>query len=40
MTDVPGVGTVTNFNNFTGEIQFGTDRPGNGNDFAVGRDAA
>ena len=40
MTDVPGVGTVTNFNNFTGEIQFVTNRPGNGNDFAVGRDAA
>ena len=38
-TDVPGVGTVTNFNNYTGEIQFVTNRPGNGNDFAFGRDA-
>jgi hypothetical protein len=36
MTDVPGVGTVTNFNNYTGQIQFVTDRPGNGNAFAFG----
>ena len=35
MTEVPGVGTVTNFNNFTGHIQFVTDRPGNGNAFAL-----
>jgi hypothetical protein len=38
-TDVPGVGTVTNFNNYTGQIQFVTNRPGNGNAFAFGRDA-
>jgi len=40
MTDVPGVGTVTNFNNYTGSVQFETDRPGNGNDFACGREGS
>ena len=39
-TDVPGVGPVTNFNNFTGHIQFENDRPGNGNDLVFGRDVA
>jgi hypothetical protein len=38
-TEVPGVGTVTNFNNYTGHTQFETDRPGNGNDSAFGRDS-
>jgi len=37
-TEVPGVGTVTNFNNFVGHDQFVTDRPGNGNAFAFGSD--
>lgn len=36
MTEVEGVGTVTNFNNFAGHIQFVTDCPGNG--FACGLD--
>jgi len=36
MTEVPGVGRVTNFNNFVGHSQFVTDRPGNGNAFAFG----
>jgi hypothetical protein len=40
MTDVPGVGTVTNFKNFTGNMQFVTDRPGNGNDSALGHEGA
>jgi hypothetical protein len=38
MTEVPDVGTVSNFNNFSGHIQFVTDRPGNGNAFACGPD--
>jgi len=40
MTDVPGVGTVANFNNFTGNMQFLADHPGNGNASAFGRDTA
>jgi hypothetical protein len=36
MTDVPGVGTVTNFNNIVGHWQFATDRHGNG--VACGHD--
>jgi hypothetical protein len=31
-TEVPDVGTVTNFNNFAGQIQFVTDRHGGGHD--------
>jgi hypothetical protein len=38
MTEVPGVGTVTNFNNFAGHMQFVPDCPGNGNAFACGLD--
>ena len=32
-TEVPDVGTVTNFNDFAGQIQFATDHHGQGNDF-------
>ena len=37
MTEVPGIGTVTNFHNYTGHIQFVTDHPGNGNACTFGR---
>ena len=30
MTEVPGVGTVTNFNGYVGTVQFPSDHPGNG----------
>jgi hypothetical protein len=36
MTEVPGIGTVTNFHNYTGHIQFVTDHPGNGNACTFG----
>jgi len=38
MTEVPDVGTVTNFNNFAGQWQFAADRPSHGHDIASGHD--